>query len=82
MKKSVSLVEFSTTPTVSVMKSKTGENVAGDGKDQPEQANSRVNAALAQLSAQDAQGSNSNGNNQNNAQQGNGDEGRGIFTLE
>ena len=84
MKKSVSLVEFSTTPTVSVMKTKTGENASNnDGKEGlgaggaggadannqtqgSEQANSRVNAALQQLSQQNE---NNNNNNQQNNQQ-------------
>ena len=85
MKKSVSLVEFSTTPTVSVMKTKTGENASSNENQQnAEQANSRVNAALAQLSSQQQQqGNNNNNNQQNNNQQTEEDgEGRGIFDLE
>jgi hypothetical protein len=50
LKKNVSLVEFSTTPTVSVMMGKTGINVAGSK--QQEEATQRVNAALEQHNAQ------------------------------
>ena len=79
MRKSVSLVEFSTTPTVSVMKTKTGENVTGDGRDsQPEQANSRVNAALQQLSAQEGAASAA----KDGSAPGGAEEGRGLFDLE
>ena len=82
MKKSVSLVEFSTTPTVSVMKTKTGENASSNENENAEQANTRVNAALAQLSQQQQGNNNNNNNQQNNSQQQNDEEGGGIFDLE
>ena len=82
MKKSVSLVEFSTTPTVSVMKTKTGENASSNENENAEQANTRVNAALAQLSQQQQGNNNNNNNQQNNNQQQNDEEGGGIFDLE
>jgi hypothetical protein len=80
LKKSVSLVEFSTTPTVSVMTAKNGDNVANEQKDQSEQANSRVNAALAQLGAQE--GAAAAASTAGGAQEHEHGEGRGIFTME